>query len=74
MKEDNIHDILEKGKNMEMVEKISGFQELEEREEWLAGVYGFLRQWNYPVWYYNIDICLYTFVKTHRMFNAKSGP
>lgn len=33
MKEDNLHDILEKGKNMEMVEKISGFQELEEREE-----------------------------------------
>lgn len=48
MKEDNLYDILGKGKNMEKVKKISGFQELEEREEWLAGVYGIFKTMKLP--------------------------
>ena len=35
---------------------------------------GFLRQWNYSVWYYNGGyLSLYTF-QTHRMYTTKSEP
>ena len=44
--------------------------------EWLwrrRGMKGFLMQWNYSVWHCNGG-CHYTFVKTHRVYNFKSGP